>query len=276
MNRRIELEAFIQKLKVATLLQEDNDTLFSEVIRQAAEDLADEEMSVLFSVSRSTVACWREGQNTPHQFVKPRIYIKLGEIYAQILERISTCETCGTPLEFQSEDSYGWCREYCPGITDRIEERQQKHYRTETRDPCNLCGLSLRLAPAPEDETLGLVKVAVVGGYPSTPGNGSGALDDGTGYRFSLCEFCLDWLFGQFTIPVETFDVKVGFTLKEDETIDQAMDRTGGFVFLAAGPSPEPWRPAAERVRDDAWRKMRERFANEKLRRDLARHAGRK
>lgn len=50
----------------------------------------------------------------------------------------------------------------------------------------------------------GLIRAFVTGGYESTPGNGHGALDDGDTFTFSLCEFCLDWLFGRFVVPVET------------------------------------------------------------------------
>lgn len=187
---------------------------------------------------------------------------------------MSTCDTCGKPIEFRSPEDFGWCQEHCKGITDRIEARQQEHYQNEKRDPCNLCGLSIRLAPAPWDQPLGLVQTEVVGGYPSTPGNGSGALDDCTGYRFSLCEFCLDWLFVQFVIPVETLDPMRALTLRPDETIEEAMKRTGGFVSLGQRPPPDPWRSAEERVRTEAWREMKERFLNEKQRRDACRKQG--
>jgi len=187
---------------------------------------------------------------------------------------METCETCGSPIELRDSRDFGWCQENCEGISKRIEAQQQAHYQNEKRDPCNLCGLSLRLAPAPWDTPEGLVGAEVVGGYSSTPGNGSGALDDGEGYRFSLCEFCLDWLFDQFVIPVETFDPMAPHVLQPGETVEAAMERTGGVVKLMAGPPPEPWRPAEERVRTDDWRGMKERFFNEKKRREASRKKG--
>jgi hypothetical protein len=95
---------------------------------------------------------------------------------------------------------------------------------------------------------MGLVDAEVSGGYSSTPGNGSGALDDRTSYRFSLCEFCLDWLFSQFKIPP---------TVKD-------MD----------GDSIGPWKPAAQRVTEDVWRIKRQEFFIDQRRRELARWRG--
>lgn len=72
---------------------------------------------------------------------------------------------------------------------------------------CNLCGQSCSIEPEQMGGGLcGLINAKVSGGYHSTPGNGSGALDDGVEYKFSLCEFCLDWLFSSFVIPVEVND----------------------------------------------------------------------
>lgn len=112
---------------------------------------------------------------------------------------------------------------------------------------CNLCGLSCLLRKEEGSgmaEVGGLLNAEVWGGYESTPGNGSGALDDTTQYRFSLCEFCLDWLFEQFQVPVSTSD---------------------GCLETVA------WRPAAERIDRDEWRKMKEPFFAEQRKRAEAR-----
>lgn len=65
---------------------------------------------------------------------------------------------------------------------------------------CNLCGHSCYL-PGDCNGNSGLIEQKVMGGYDSTPGNGCGALGDMTQYTFSLCEFCLDFLFTNFVIP---------------------------------------------------------------------------
>ena len=114
--------------------------------------------------------------------------------------------------------------------------------------PCNLCGLpcgSPSSNPQQWSEQ-GLLDAHVCGGYDSTPGNGEGALDDMMEYRFSMCEFCLDWLFGKFQIPVTVRD-------------------------YIAGETREPWRPAAQRVLEDDWRRMKEQFTAEYERRKKAR-----
>jgi hypothetical protein len=99
---------------------------------------------------------------------------------------------------------------------------------------CNLCGQSCTLEPGPlGGGPCGLIEAEVRGSYNSTPGNGSGALDDCVKYKFSLCEFCLDWLFWAFVIPVE---------LKDGEA------------------PPMTWKPAMQRVTEDKWRQQKERF----------------
>lgn len=115
---------------------------------------------------------------------------------------------------------------------------------------CNLCGMTCQLGSEcnPTSGLYGLIKQTVNGGYESTPGNGLGALDDCTSYTFSLCEFCLDWLFSQFKIPVEVHD-------------------------YLSGVEPKPWRPAAERVAQDEWRRTKELFSKEHDRRKKAREA---
>lgn len=104
---------------------------------------------------------------------------------------------------------------------------------------CNWCGHPCNLGPW--NIPHGLVNVEVRGGFSSTPGNGFGALDDSNGYHFSLCEFCLDYLFGQFKIHVAV-------TTLEGER--------------------EPWIPASVRVDRDEWRKSKTRFHMEKDQRD--------
>lgn len=108
---------------------------------------------------------------------------------------------------------------------------------------CNFCGLTCKLNE--EDSGSGLIDAAVSGGYDSTPGNGEGALDDCTRYHFSLCEFCLDWLFTQFALaPVVSSYVNSDF---------------------------EDFRPAAKRVAEDEWRKGKEEFFKEFEKRNAAR-----
>jgi hypothetical protein len=89
----------------------------------------------------------------------------------------------------------------------------------------------------------------VLGHYASTPGNGHGALDDTTAYKFSLCEWCLDWLFTQFKIPP---------VVRE-------------WYFDGRRGKPEEWRPAAQRVSEDDWRTFKKEFSEEAAKRDAAR-----
>jgi len=182
---------------------------------------------------------------------------------------MSTCERCGAEIEKSANGDDWWCTDNCQGIIDRIRARRDAFCLNATAHPCNLCGLSCLLDP--QHPPAGLIDATVVGGYPSTPGNGNGALDDNDGYRFSLCEFCLDWLFAQFRIPVAMVNTKIAWSPGPGESIGDAMQRTGGFVSLVTGPDPDPWRPAEQRVREDAWREDKEGFSQEKARRDIAR-----
>jgi len=113
--------------------------------------------------------------------------------------------------------------------------------------PCNLCGHPCGVLGQAEDDPgdrrMGLVEQAVRGGYWSTPGNGDGALDDNTTYKFSLCEFCLDWLFSRFAVPVTVFN----------------------------GVEDEPFRPADQRVREDEWRGQKAAFFAEFEKRNASR-----
>jgi hypothetical protein len=95
---------------------------------------------------------------------------------------------------------------------------------------CNMCGLSCLLEENAMGELSGLINQSVSGGYFSTPGNGVGALDDTTNYKFSLCEFCLDWLFSLCKIPPA-----ISFY---NDTNDK-----------------EEFRPARQRIAEDEWRK---------------------
>lgn len=106
---------------------------------------------------------------------------------------------------------------------------------------CNMCGESCVIGW--DDD--GLIDCEVEGNYHSTPGNGDGALDDMTAYKFSMCEFCLDWLFCQF---------KIAPTVRD-------------YVYN----QPETWKPAAERVANDDWRRMKDKFFAEYNRRNLLR-----
>lgn len=115
------------------------------------------------------------------------------------------------------------------------------------RHQCNLCGYFCDNLHAKQfsfaDMKMGLIDAEVLGGYNSTPGNGDGALDDMTKYKFSLCEFCLDWLFSVFTIS--------------------PMVLEDGNVL--------PFVPAAKRVASDEWRKENKEFAEEANRRHASR-----
>ena len=137
---------------------------------------------------------------------------------------------------------------------------------------CNLCGLTCVLDGGVDHRELGgLIKAAVCGGYESTPGNGHGTLDDMERYKFSLCEFCVDWLFGQFKIPVDVDSYMDDFLLLDGESVDEGMKRTGGIVKSLPDPMPPPWEPAAVRVARDDWRQMKSEFTAEANRRTLAR-----
>jgi hypothetical protein len=109
--------------------------------------------------------------------------------------------------------------------------------------PCNLCG-----EPCGTEHSQGMVNQTVHGGYNSTPGNGTGALDDMTHYAFSLCEFCLDWLFTQFKTPPV---VICRLSPPEDP--------------------PDQWRNASQRVNEDSWRSQKAAFFQEFARRNAAR-----
>ncbi len=108
---------------------------------------------------------------------------------------------------------------------------------------CNMCGQSCTLEPGPlGGGQCGLINADVRGSYNSTPGNGSGALDDGVNYKFSLCEFCLDWLFWAFVIPVEL-----------------------------QGDVSSTWKPAITRVMSEKWRQNKDKFYEEWQRRENCR-----
>ena len=149
---------------------------------------------------------------------------------------------------------------------------------TRPDDPlCNLCGLTLVLGhpQSPATGPCGLIDAQVIGGYESTPGNGDGALDDMTRYTFSLCEFCLDWLWERFQVPVKTDDPMRDYRLRQGETLEEGLERMG-LVSLSDDDTPRPaWRPATQRVTEDEWRKGRDEFYAERDRRAAARDAKR-
>jgi len=148
----------------------------------------------------------------------------------------------------------------------------------ETTDViCNLCGESCSLGPVYGDgkepyDYNGLIEETVVGGYNSTPGNGEGALDDMVRYSFSLCEFCLDWLFEQFIVPVAVDAPMNDYLMQEGETMDEAMEKRG-IIQLMEAPQPPPWKSAAQRVTEDDWRQTKEKFFKEANRRTRKRMA---
>lgn len=107
---------------------------------------------------------------------------------------------------------------------------------------CNWCGCSVLSSEG--HNHIG-EEFVVVGGYDSTPGNGEGALDDMDRYSFVLCEFCLDHLFQMFRVPPK--------------------------VEPEWGGGPIQFRPAHVRVKEDAWRKQKDRFFAEEKRRADAR-----
>lgn len=109
-----------------------------------------------------------------------------------------------------------------------------------------MCGLTTKLSNPDgmnPNQFYGLINATVQGGYESTPGNGNGALDDVSTYRFSLCEFCLDHIFKNAVIP---------------PIVDNGQEK-------------EDFRPAAQRVEEDHWRNYPESFLTESAKRDEAR-----
>ena len=107
----------------------------------------------------------------------------------------------------------------------------------EQKPLCNLCGLSCVIGPSesPASGPHGLIEATVTGGYESTPGNGCGALDDMVRHSFSLCEFCLDWLFSKFNVPVAVDDPMNDYLLKDKETLEEGMQRMGMVQIMEIG-----------------------------------------
>ena len=119
---------------------------------------------------------------------------------------------------------------------------------------CNWCGETCVIGPEgwEHNAPAGMVRTSVRGHYRSTPGNGYGALDDTTAYKFSLCEFCLDAMFSRFKIPPSVAEYLI---MSSSPEIDHG----------------ETFRPAEQRVREDDWRRFKEEFFAEKERRDKLR-----
>lgn len=137
-------------------------------------------------------------------------------------------------------------------MTDRCKTCGQSMPTKPKIADCNLCGLpcgTVDTGDGGHDVHMGLIRQRVIGGYHSTPGNGDGALDDLDRYEFSLCEFCLDWLFQRMKISPVVCEV---------------------FVDGSAG-APVTYRPAEQRVREDDWRRQKERFFAEFEKRNAAR-----
>lgn len=129
----------------------------------------------------------------------------------------------------------------------------EKVYADKT---CNMCGLESKIRSEQDGEVNEnsiiynsiLNDFAANGGYDSTPANGYGALDDGSTYSFSLCEFCLDHLFQKFKIAPK---------------ITSYMNYNGEEEFL----------PAETRVRMSGFRKENKKaFLEEQERRNKARN----
>ena len=139
-----------------------------------------------------------------------------------------------------------------------------KHISEHKDILCNMCGLSCSMDYSTDGQykgNHGLIEYPVVGGYPSTPGNGDGALDDMTQYEFSLCEFCLDFIFTYFKIPPRVCQLRLKpppniITGSPDDVIENES---------------EPFVPAEQRVKNDDWRKLKREFFIKKLERDAAR-----
>lgn len=112
---------------------------------------------------------------------------------------------------------------------------------------CNLCGESCIVNNPHNKINIGLINETVTGGFESTPGNGYGALDDCTQYQFSLCEFCLDYIFSNCVIPIKTSD---------REPFE---------------PKDNPFIPATQRIFQDKWRRFKGESLNEIVKRNLKR-----
>lgn len=82
-------------------------------------------------------------------------------------------------------------------VIDNLRELQNEKIRKIS--VCNMCGESTILALEPVVDIGGLDNCEVIGGYFSS------ALEDCSKYKFSICEFCLDYLFERFKIPPKIF-----------------------------------------------------------------------
>lgn len=121
--------------------------------------------------------------------------------------------------------------------------------------------------PDPKFQEMGLVNQEVYGSYFSTPGNGDGALDDMTTYTFSLCEFCLDWLFTRFVTPPKVNP----YTFASSPFT--ALQGFGSHIEIDLD-TTEEWRPAEQRVREDEWRRKKDEYFKEATRRGAKRNDG--
>jgi hypothetical protein len=172
-----------------------------------------------------------------------------GEIKADDAVR-AAFQTIG---EWHDSDSNVSVYEYMCMTAEQYAEFARSPWRITSilrvEKQCNMCGLSLMLDEPHSDGYSGIVDVEARGHYASTPGNGAGALDDMRTYKFSLCEFCVDHLMSHMVIKPRVYEH------------DMDMNNCGYIEF----------RPAAQRVKDDAWREMKDKFFDEYERRSAAR-----
>jgi hypothetical protein len=171
---------------------------------------------------------------------------------------INRCGYCREPLPIEVKDGvdivvpanlyHRECyeernRDFAKSLEEKAVQDAAHQKALEAVQPppvCNFCGESCLLGAYGDLHGLA---AEVRGGYFSTPGNGVGALDDGSRYSFRVCEFCLDWLFTGFRVPVLVVD------------------------YINYDVPKEDWKPAAQRVREDEWRGNKEAFFKESERR---------
>jgi hypothetical protein len=118
---------------------------------------------------------------------------------------------------------------------------------------CNLCGLSCALTQWNEDGLWianGVLNCTVHGSYHSTPGNGHGALDDCVSYTFSLCEWCLDWLFTHSVCP------PMLSTMDGTKPFRPAAERVASWLKILGKPAPMEAEFLAELERRNAARRI--------------------
>lgn len=100
---------------------------------------------------------------------------------------------------------------HCPACDDGEIVAVDDETTAEDNPDCNWCGFTCTMNPdhANLRGSYGMINVTADGGY------GSDVLLDATRHRFSLCEYCLDHLFSQFTKPPGLEDYMSGTLLKQ-------------------------------------------------------------